>query len=229
MFNKIETAIIRILQQNLTDVPNENIGTKKPDTDKNLPAISLTNIDFAVEAVGIGRFIGEEDIEQQETFSGDGKKRGFTLTEKPLGQVIVVEHPPGKRLKESEDFTVDYETGMISVHEIPEKGENNIMVRYTEPARINGLKFNLRYHFNVWATDEVQRDSITIKVVEILLREEESLNQQGIFLKPIKGFNISAEVVPNGVYGKTIEYTVETELLVKTPVPRIEKIEVKKV
>ena len=229
MFNKIETAIIRVLQENLTDVPNANIGTKRPESDKNLPAISLTNIDFAVDEVGIGRFIGEEDIEQQETFSGDGKKRGFTLTEKPLGQVIVVEHPPGKRLKENEDFTVDYETGMINVHAIPEKGENNIVIRYTEPARIKGLKFNLRYHFNVWATDEVQRDSITVRVVEILLREEESLNQQEIFIKPIKGFNISDGEVPNGVYGKTIEYAVETELLVRTPVPRIEKVEVKRV
>jgi len=231
MFNKIENAIIKILQENLKVVPKDNIGMKKTDfqADKNLPAISLTNIDFDIEEVGIGRFIGAEDIEHQETFSGDGNKRGFTLAEKTIGQVIAVEHPPGRRLKESDDFMVDYESGMINLHSTPQKGENNIVVRYIETSRINGLKFNLRYHLNVWAADEVQRDSITIEVVEILLREEESLNQQEIFIKPIKGFNISDGEVPKGVYGKTIEYIVKTELQVKIPIPRIEKIEVQRV
>ena len=88
----------------------------------------------------------------------------------------------------------------------------------------------MRYHLNVWATDEVQRDSITVRVVELLLREEESLNQHAIFIKLVKeGFNISDGEVPNGVYGKAIEYTVKTEFQVKTPILRIEKIEVKRV
>ena len=231
MFNKIENAIIKVLQENLKVVPKDNIGTKKTDfqADKSLPAISLTNIDFDIEEVGIGRFIGEEDIELQETFSGDGKKRELPLTEKTLGQLIAVEHPPGRRLKESDDFKVNYESSMINLHSTPQKGENNIVVRYIETTQIKGLKFNLRYHLNVWATDEAQRDSITIEVVEILLREEESLNQQEIFIKPIKGFNISDGEVPKGVYGKTIEYIVKTELQVKIPIPRIEKIEVQRV
>ena len=231
MFNKIENAIIKVLQENLKVVPKDNIGTKKNDfqADKNLPAISLNNIDFDIEEVGIGRFIGEEDVELQETFSGDGKKRGFTLAEKTIGQLIAVEHPPGRRLKERDDFTVNYESSMIKLHATPPKGENNIVVRYLKPTQIKGLKFNLRYHLNVWATDEAQRNSITTKVVGILLREEESLNQQEIFITPIKGFNISDREVPKGVYGKTIEYIVKTELQVETPIPRIEKIEVQRV
>jgi hypothetical protein len=231
MFNRIESAIIKVLQDNLKVVPKENIGTKKPDfqADKNLPAISLNNIDFEIEEVGIGRVIGEEDRELQETFSGDGKKREFTLAEKQPGQLIAVEYPPGKRLKEGEDFTFDYESSMITLHATPPKSENNIVVRYLRPAKIKGFKFNLRFYLNVWATDEAQRDSITTKVVEILLREEESLNQQEIFIKPVKGFNILDGEVPEGVYGKTIEYIVKTELQVETPVPRIEKIEIKSV
>ena len=234
MFNKIETAIIRVLQENLKDVPKENIGMRAPDVQagKNLPAISLTNVDFEIDEVGIGRVIGEEDMEFQETFSGDGKKIEIPFAGKPPEQLIAVEHPPGRKLEVDNDFTVDYDKGMINFHSRTHKGKNNIVVRFLKSTQIKGLTFNLRYQLNVWATDEKQRDSIAIKVVEILLREEESLNYQGLFIKPLRGFTIPQDKeAPETVYGKTIEYLVKADLQVKTPISRIEtqKIDVQRV
>lgn len=229
MFKKIETAIIKVLQENLKTVPKDNIGVKKSKLGENLPAISLTNHDFEVKDVGVGRSIGGEGRELQDTFSGDGKTKEFTLKEKPLRPTIAVEHPPGRRLTEAE-YSVDYEKGVVTFHSPPEKSKENISVKYLKPAEIKGLRLNLRYHLNVWAGDEAQRDAITLEVIETLLREEDTLNRQGISIKPSKGFNTPPNKdLPREIHGKTIEYLIEADLQVEIPLPRMEKIELKRV
>jgi len=231
MFSRIETAIIKVLQDNLKSVTKDNIRAKKPDlnVEKNLPVISLTNVDFDIEEVGIGGSTGTSREGLQDIFSGDGKKREFTLTKKPLRPITKAEHPLGERKRETDDYTVDYEKGIITFRSPPEKGRNNILIKYLPPAEIMGLNFDLKYHLNIWARDEAQRDAITIDVIKTLLKEGGALGRQGIFIRPIKGFSVSStEEVPKGVYGKTLEYLIETELQVEIPVPRIEKIEVQK-
>jgi hypothetical protein len=80
------------------------------------------------------------------------------------------------------------------------------------------------------AKDEAQRDEVTVEVMETLLREEEALNKEGVFLKPVKGFNAQLNDESNkGAYGKTIEYLIETDLIVEVPYSRMEEIEVKRV
>ncbi len=74
------------------------------------------------------------------------------------------------------------------------------------------MKLNLVYHIDVWAGDEAQRDAITVEVMEAILREETSLNQQGVYMKPIKGFNMSLEDGSENVFGKTLEYMIEADL-----------------
>ena len=231
MFSRIETAIIKILQDNVKSVPKDNIRAKKPDfkVEKNLPAISFTNVDFNVEEIGIGGSTGPNKEGLQDVFSGDGKKREFTLAKKPLRPITKVEHPTGKEKKENTDYTVDYGKGMITFRSPPQKGRNNILIKYLPPAETKGLKFNLKYHLETWARDESQRDTITIDVIKTLLKEGSALVKQGIFIKPIKGFNVHEDEVPAGVYGRTLEYLVETELQVEIPLPRIEEIEVQKV
>jgi hypothetical protein len=231
MFSRIETAIVKVLQDNLKSVPKDNIRATKPDlnVEKNLPAISLTNVDFDIKEIGIGGSIGANEEGLQDVFSGDGKKREFTLTKKPLRPITKVEHPLGKQKKESDDYTVDYGKGIIAFRSPPEKGRNNILIKYLPPAETKGLKFNLKYHLEIWARDEGQRDAITIEVIKTLLKEGSPLVRQGITIRPIKGFNVPPdEEVPKGVYGKTLEYLIETELQVEIPLPRIERIEVQK-
>ena len=229
MFNKIETAIIKVLQDHLNAVPKENIGVKKPELSGSLPAISLTNIDYEIKDVDVGRSISRQGKEIQDTFNGDGKRKEFALTEKPLRPLIHVEHPREKKLRE-DDYDVDYEKAVVIFYSPPKRGKDNIVITYNKPTEIKGLKFNLRYHLNVWAEDESQRDAVTMKVIEILLREEDALNRQGIFVKPVKGFNIApSENVPEEIYGKTTEYLIETDLQIEVPRPRIEKVEVQQV
>lgn len=228
MFKKIETAMIKVLQDHLKTVPKDNIGVKITELGENLPAISITNIDFEVQDVGVGRSIGGEGRELQDMFSGDGKTKEFTVKVKPLRPTITVEHPIGTRLTE-DDYAVNYEKGVITFKSPPEKGKENILVKYLKPIEIKGLRFNLRYHLNIWAGDEAQRDAITVEVMETLLREEDTLNWQGISIKPVKGFNIPPnEDLPGETYGKTIEYSTEAELRVVVPYPRMEKIEIKR-
>lgn len=226
MFTKIETAIISVLQDHLNAVPKENIGLKKPKPKGSLPAISLTNIDYEIKDVGVGRSISRQGKAVQDVFNGDGKRKEFTLTENPLKPLIRVEHPRETKLRE-DDYDVDYENSVVIFNSPPKRGKENVVITYHKPTEIKGITFNLRYHLNVWAKDEAQRDAVTMSVIEILLREEDALNRQGIFIKPVKGFNIAPnENIPEAIYGKTTEYLIEADLQIEIPHPRIEKVEV---
>ncbi len=229
MFGDIENAMVNILQRNLEAVPKENIGTRKPDLKikKNLPAISVANLDFKTDDVGMGRSVSSVDSETVERFSGDGKKIAFALGQKPLRPTVFVEHPAGTRLGEKANYTVDYEKAVVNFHSPPRKGTDNIVIRYRMPVETKGVKFRLNYLINVWSQDAIQRDRITIDVIKALLKEEETFNRKGMLIKPLGGLNIPSDQVPEGVYGKTLEYMVEAYLHVETPLPRIEKIEFK--
>lgn len=223
MFNKVENAIIRILRDNLKSVSKDNIGTKKIKLDS-LPAISIANVDFEVKEVGFGRSVG--GLELQETFSGDAKTVEFTLKTKPLKPIVGVEYSSGNRLNET-DYSVDYEKGIIKFLSPPKKAKENIIVKYLKPTEMKGLRFNLRYNLNIWAKDETQRDSITVDVMETLLREEDSFNGEDMAIKPIKGFNTPQnDDVPKGIQGKTLEYLIESGLQVEIPLTRIEEVEI---
>ncbi|MBS7654099.1 hypothetical protein KEJ43_03390 [Candidatus Bathyarchaeota archaeon] len=203
------------------------MGTKKPDLNvkENLPAISIANIDFKVEEVGIGRSFTAKNNEVKEYFSGDGEKVNFILAKKPLKPTLIVEYPPGERRMENTDYIIDYEGGSVNFRSPPEKGSNNVLIRYLAPAEIKSVKLIMKYHIDVWSKDESQRDKITFDIIRTLLRGEEEFDLKGIIIKPIGGFNIPANEVPKEVYGKTIECLVETYLQVETLLPRIEKIE----
>jgi hypothetical protein len=224
MFDKIETAIITILQAHLHTIPPENIRAKRQSHEDTLPTISLYNVDFDVKEVGFGRSAG--GVECREIFSGDAKTVEFLLRDKPLRPNITVEQPPGTRVAKKE-YVTDYEKGRVTFNEPPAAAENNIVIKYVKPTQVKGLKLNLRYHLNIWAQDAVQRDALTIKVMEIMLSEEDHFNQQGIFITPMNGFNIpSTHNESTETYGKTIVYSIESRLEISVPLPRIEQIEI---
>jgi len=226
MFNRIESAIIEVLKEQLKSVPKGNIDTKKPKPGGKLPAISVANVSFDVKDVGVGSTIGGENARAQDIFSGDGERTEFILSEKPVRPLIVVEHPSGSRFNEA-DYTVDYGRGAVTFNTPPKKGEDNISVKYLKPFEVKGLKLNLQYHIDVWASDESQRDAITVEVMEALIREETSLNQQEVHLKLVRGFNTSLDDGSENVFGKTLEYMIEADLRVEIPYPRMERIDLK--
>jgi len=226
MFNRIESAIIEVLKEQLQTVPKGNIDIKKPKPGGRLPAISVANVSFDVKDVGVGSTIGGENARAQDVFSGDGERTEFILSEKPVRPLIAVEHPPGSKFNEA-DYTVDYGRGAVIFNSPPKKGEDNISVKYLKPYEVRGLKLNLQYHIDVWASDEAQRDAITVEVMEALIREETSLNQQEVNLKLVKGFNMSLDDGSENVFGKTLVFMIEADLRVEVPYPRMERIDLK--
>jgi hypothetical protein len=229
MFSEIESTIIDVLQRNLETVPKQNISSKKLDLEakKSLPAISIENLDFEADEVGVGRSVDTADKRREDFYDGDGKRKSFETSEKPVRPVLSVEHPAGTRRRRGIDYTIDYEKGIINFRSPPAKGEKNIVIRYQIPIETKGVKFRLRYHINVWSQDEAERNEITVEVIKALLREEETFNRKGMLIKPLRGFNISQEKTVANVSGKTLEYLFEAYLQVEVPVPRIEKVEIK--
>ena len=226
MFDKIESAIMEVLKEQIKTVPKGNLDTKKTGPGAKLPSISIVNVSFDVVDVGVGNSIDGENVSAQEKFSGDGEMTEFTLSEKPVRPLVTVEHPIGSRLNEA-DYTVDYSMGSVTFRRPPKEGEENISVRYLKPFEVKGLRLNLTYHLCVWAKDEAQRDEIAVEVLETILREETSLDQQGVSLKLVKGFNTSTGDGSENVFGKTLEYTIEADLRVEVPYSRMERIDVK--
>ena len=228
MFSEIENTMIDVLRKNLEAVPKENISARKPDfrEKRSLPAIFIENVDFQADEVGVGRSVDTVDKQREEFFSGDGKKRSFRISEKPLRPVLSAEHPVGTRLRREVDYTVDYKEGVINLRFPPAKGEKNVAVRYLLPLETKGVRFKLRYHVNVCSEDEAERDRITVEVIKALLREEEAFSRKGLVIKPLRGFNTPQNEATENFSGKTLEYLLEAYLQVEVPLPRIEGVKI---
>jgi len=232
MLNDVEDAIIKVLRENLKRIPKENINVKRPDFKKNsLPSISFENIEFKTEDLGMGASSGEKKEGAHDKFSGDGKTEKFKLSKKPLKPLEIVEYPLGTQRREIDDYTVDYEKGIIKFRIPPEKGKNNISVKYFIDKSIGetkGLRFDLKYNLCIWAGNEEERDRITMDVLKTLITASDELDDQGIVLRTLGGANIVDEKIPEGVFGKNIECKLETEIYVEVPYERIRRIEMKK-
>ncbi len=218
---------MEVLREQIKSVSKDSVYVKKTKPGSKLPAISIANVAFDVKDVGVGSSIGGEDIRAQEQFSGDGERKEFVLSEKPVRPLVIVEHPSGIRLNKA-DYTVDYVRGAITFRTPPKSGEDNISIKYLKPFEVKGLRLNLTYHICVWASDEAQRDDIAVEVLEVILREETSLDQQGVNLRLSKGYNTSMGDGKENIFGKTLEYLIEADLRVEVPYPRMERIDVNK-
>jgi hypothetical protein len=226
MFNRVEEQVIKVLQEEMKGIPKNSISTKIKDL-KKTPAVQVTNVSFRLGDKSLGRpIVGEENL-QKDVFSGDGKKTEYKLSEKPVRPIISVESPIGSRIDESM-FTIGYREATITFNDPPETGKNNIAIRYIKPFETVGLHLNLTYHINVYGDNEEERDTLTEKVLESVLKGEERLNGESLSLEFVKGFNItvSPENLPNS-YGKTIEYTVNTPFIVLIESGIMEEIEIK--
>lgn len=227
MIEEVESEVIKILRENLKGI--KNIDTIKPDLKKDsLPAISFENIEFKTEDLGIGFSSSDKKEGQHDKFSGDSKTKEFKLTKKPLKPVEIVECPLGTRKKEVDDYTVDYEKGVINFRIPPEKS-SDISIKYfinKSAAETKGLKLNLKYNLNIWASNEQERDMIAMNVLKTFIIFTDVLSSKGIILRTIGGKNIEDDKM-KGVFGKSIECNIETEIYVEIPYDIIRKIEIK--
>jgi len=223
MFAEIEEAIIKALQDNLKDVKKGSIGSSKVTPKTGLPYAQVTNSGFKPADSGIGRPVVPDD-KVQDVFDGDGEEKAFTLSEKPVRPLLGVEVDGMKASARA--YKVDYRKGTVTLGRPPKKGEGNVKVTYLKPYVTLGQRLSLVYEVKVWGKDEAHRDSLAEGAMMALLKEEEALNKQGLFLKLLEGTNIEEPGVE--ALGKRVLYEVEADLVVKIDVGRMEEIDVRK-
>jgi hypothetical protein len=232
LLDAIADELVRALQAGLPDIPEARIRTDKPNLKKtsDLPAISVSSAEFTFQDAGVGG--GGTDVKDvvKVYFSGDGKTVTFTLSDKPIRPMLGVESPKGHAKVENNDYTVDYVKSEITFSSPPPRGKNNVLARFYSASTSGEAKYvqmNITYNVDVWATEEKERDSLTIEVIKAIVLSEEGLSTKGMRVTPSRGLNLDAEDIgADGVVAKRLIYSVEANLQVKTLVPTMERIEI---
>ena len=242
LFERIESLITEILRENL-QVPKESItsGIKIDFLKKKLalPQISLNNTGFTVEEIGIGSDTGVKKEETSDTFTGDGKTSEFKLSKEPhlLENVKLKEkgEDKWKTVRAADDkehfdnFKIDYQKGAITFRSTPKEGTEIQINYYTKAdfSETKGLKFNLNYDIDVFAESNSELNSLCTNIIKILLLERISLAGEGIVITLTGGE--TANNLTDNVYGKSLKYLIETELVVELPpLRKIGEIDVRK-
>lgn len=228
MLTEIEDRLVKILQERVKEIPEENIVINKEPA--KLPAVAIYNSGFEFENLGLVENVDEGRVELEERFSCDGAQTSYRLKEKPLQGNVQVECPPGTSVAEKKGFVVNYEEGSIGFRKAPPKGKNRISVKYLSlrsAVTLKGLKVKATYAIDVWGADRVEADSIAEKVVKALLTVEDELAAEGVELRPVGGETLREQ--EGKKTGRIrLKYVFERELRVKKLVPPIEKIEITK-
>jgi hypothetical protein len=224
MLAEIEDRLSKILQEKLVEVPEENIGVEiKPGKP---PAVIISNLKFKFKNAALAENIDEGKIDLEERFNGDGVKTSYKLRERPLKKSVRVESPPGTLLAEKDNYAINYDEGSIEFRKAPQKGKNNILVKYNSQKAVmmlKSLKVKALYCFDILGADRTEADSLAEKVVKALMTVEDHLLAEGIELKPVGGI-FSVE---EGKTRKTqLRYSVEKEMRVEQIIGPIEKIEI---
>lgn len=163
----------------------------------------------------------------QESFVCDGKTTSFKLQGKPERPLVSVETPPKVPRTEPEDYRMDYSKGILTFRTPPEKGKENLVVRYYSASKagsVKSVRMNVNYYVEVWAKDELERDRLTVEVIKALAMSQEDFATKGLHVKPVQGRNLEGR---DGIFAKRLMYSVEANLKVKIPAARIERVEVK--
>jgi hypothetical protein len=227
MLAEIEAKLVEILREKVTEVPRENLFVNAKPVKVKLPALIISNLDFCFENAALAENIDGGKNEVEERFGGDNAKKSFKLREKPLRSSVHVEYPRGTVLVEDENYTVDYKVGSVDFRQIPMKGTDNIVVKYstTSLLLLKSLKVKAHYAVDVWGADWTETDSLAEKVIRAFLLAEDKLVAEGIELKPVDG------AIANGDESKIqnirLRYILEKILRVEETAGPMEKIEIK--
>ncbi|ODS41294.1 hypothetical protein BEH94_08615 [Candidatus Altiarchaeales archaeon WOR_SM1_SCG] len=242
LFERIESAIIEILGVNLEVAKGSITSGIEVDFSKKklkLPQIFLNNENFAVEEIGVGSDAGIKKEENTDTFTGDGKISEFKLTKEPASIINVKlkkdNENKWENLREIDDrahfdnFKIDYKKSIVIFRTTPEKGTEISVNYYTQAdfSETKGLKFNLNYKIDVFEKSSSELNNLCTNIIKILLLERPSLEGSGILITLSGGESIGN--LPDTVYGKSLKYLIETELIVELPpLKKMEEIEIRK-
>jgi hypothetical protein len=224
MLTEIESRLIKILQENMTSIPPENIANKP--IPNHLPAIIISNIKFKFGNAGLVENCEQQKSPIEQKFNSSGTKKTYKLSEKPLRKSVVVEYPVGTPLSEKVDYTINYEDSLVTILKALDKAKSDILVRYFSRKSIMTLKMvklKALYSIEVCAKERSEADTIAEGVVKSLLNAEDEILSEGIQIKPLRGAMVSKDETSSRI---SLQYVIEKEIHIEQVAEPIEKIEI---
>ncbi len=228
MIGDADTIILDVLQKGLSkEFPADSvyIGEFDPKRGKSL---SIECSSFSVEEEGIGGSGGIKRETVSDDLPTDGKTARFALSQKPVRPLISVETPTGTARNTPDDYTVDYDRGVVTLRVVPEK-KANLRVTYhvdRPVAETRTIRLLLTYHMTIGARSREERDAIVTETVRVLYRERSLLEKRGVSeVKLVRGYTESFPE-EKGAAANVLEYQAQTTVQIEIPMPPIARIEI---
>ncbi|HEY7108496.1 MAG TPA: hypothetical protein VH415_03615 [Nitrososphaeraceae archaeon] len=235
ILDEIKTTI----QEKVEGIGKQNIIFQKitPSKISTLPVVAIYDTGFTFDKIGIGEGMGITQEETEQEFSGDGSTLRFKLKKSAIRPLISVEVPPGHKLAETLDYTVDYLKNEVTL-KVPapkaQKGKNNVLITYSvaeSAGETKGIRLKLVCNLDIWAKNSAQCDSIALDIIKSMLFAEDVFSAKNIHLKPLNGMNLSIimdkdEQKKGDLNGRRLVYLAETDVKFESKVPQIRKIEI---
>jgi hypothetical protein len=226
MIGDADNVILEFLQKGLSGHLSADavyIGECDPKVPKSL---SLVCSSFSVEEEGIGGSGGVRRETVSDDFPSDGKTADFVLSQKPVRPLISVETPPGTLKNTPDDYTIDYDRGMVTLRVVPEKKAKLRIAYYVARpvAETRTIRFLLTYHLTVLAKTREESDAIVLETIKLLYRERSRLEQRGISeVRLVRGFAESF-LETKGAVANVLEYQAQTTVQIEIPMPPIARV-----
>jgi len=226
MIGDTDTVILEVLQKGLSGLlPRDTVAVGEPDA-KKPKFLSIVCTSFSAGEEGIGGSGGVKREAVTDDFPADGKTAEFTLSQKAVRPLLSVETPVGTARSTPDDYTVDYERGVLTFRVVPEK-KTKVRVNYSVDRAVGEtrtIRFFLTYHLAIGAATREECDAIILETIRVLSRERPRLEKGGVTeLRLVRGF---ARMYPENK-DRTVdvlEYEAQTTIQIEIPVPPIERI-----
>jgi hypothetical protein len=229
--------LVSILREHFDRIANFNnnnnnnitiLSSQTPDfSNMKLPLVAVYDVGFSSEQVGLGAGFGDSRQERKDQFSGDGKQTTFKLSDevvKPILDVVIKQQYAEDNkahniitVNEHEDFKVDYKESKVVFRYPPQKGDNNVIIRYIvrrTTGEIRALRMKIKCFVDVWANDIIQCNFMTEEIMKVLIDNEEHLAALGINMNSPEGINLfKKENIKNDSHNdgnNVFSYAVET-------------------
>lgn len=195
-------------------------------------AVTIACSDFTVEDAAVGGSTSVKYEEFAEAFDADGAGAVYRVSKPPARAVLSVECPPGKVLKEGDDFVVELSGGIVRLRAVPKKAKQAVRIKYTIPRAIGesqNVPLALTYAITVKDGDIRKREDMAMDIVRLFYREKRLLVDRGIEdIQVVKGYGNGSEGTPPDEV--TLVYRVLTTMRVDVvTVGPLDKIELDRV
>ncbi len=225
MLVEIEEKLIELLQQQVKDLPKGSIAAgrraEKP------PCIALNNKKFTLEKTDVAENVDKVAVDVEERFSYIATEKAIRLKNKPMPGTVSIALQSGISLKENEDYTVGYGSGVVSFAEKAEQADIKGVVKYTteSTSSVKTLRLKAKYIIDIAGKTREEAESIAEMAVKALLDIDDVLLSEGIVVTPLSGRILSSEKEESGLV--QLAYQLEREIKVMKPVTLMQRVEVR--